>query len=356
MREGVKRIIGALGRRRYVGRLVRIGATAWRAPELRLQLAAISEQVASTQNDVRENQLARLLETITTVHNRQQSMSVDEANLVRSVPVALRRATSAHRTLQEELNVVAAALQTMDERLKHLEGLPVAEEHDRLFSLEGRVEEHARTLTYLLERIEFVRSELLFEVRYGANSGGGTIQPHAHAPDFQMPQGDIRLNLGSGHIPLEGYVNVDSRELPGVDLVGDAANLPFDTDSVTEIFSSHFLEHFPEEQLTRVLLPEFRRMLKPGGHFRAVVPDVEAMMRAYVANAYDYDDMKQVIYGGQDYDGDFHFNMFTESSMAQILNHAGFTEVTAVAVGRRNGKSLELEISARKPGGNEATQ
>ncbi|WP_167136724.1 methyltransferase domain-containing protein [Diaminobutyricimonas sp. TR449] len=355
MKRSIRRIISGLERRRYVGRLVKIGGATWRGPELRAQLAAVSEHVSRVQA-VHDTQLTRLFETITSVHHRQQSMSVDEANLVRSVPVALRRAASANRIANERLEAFSADLRVLESRLAELEN-PEGLHADRIASLEGRVEEHAGTLTYLLERLEFVRSELLFEMRYGANPArqGGRRVDETAGGGFEAPEGDIRLNLGSGHIPLEGYVNVDTRDLPGVDLVADAAHLPFEANSVTEIFSAHFLEHFPEEQLTRVLLPEFHKILKSGGLLRAVVPDVDAMIRAYVANDYSYADMKQVIYGGQDYDGDFHFNMFTESSMADILKRAGFVDVVAVAVGRPNGKSLELEITARKASTSEAS-
>jgi predicted SAM-dependent methyltransferase len=123
-------------------------------------------------------------------------------------------------------------------------------------------------------------------------------------------------------------------------------SLPFEDGTVSEFFSSHFLEHFPQEKLVRVLLPYLHDKLAPGGRLRAVVPDADAMMRAYVAGTYPYGDLREVVYGGQDYDGDFHFNMFTTTSLASILTRAGFVNVRTLAEARVNGKSLELEIEA----------
>ena len=51
-------------------------------------------------------------------------------------------------------------------------------------------------------------------------------------PDALASDGPPRLNLGCGHIPLDGYVNVDIRALPGVDVVAPVDALPFDPASV----------------------------------------------------------------------------------------------------------------------------
>ena len=79
------------------------------------------------------------------------------------------------------------------------------------------------------------------------------------------------------------------------------------------------------------------------------MPDAEAMIREYSIGQYSYDDMREVIYGAQDYDGDFHFNMFTPTSLHELLHEAGFKNITIVESERKNGKCFEFEISAIKP-------
>ena len=217
------------------------------------------------------------------------------------------------------------------------------------------------SVSYLLGRVEFVRRELMFEMRYGASkvlddSKQLKVKAEILSPEklIAFKSDRLRLNLGCGNIPLAGYLNVDRRSLPGVDIVAEVDELPFELEEVDKIFSAHLLEHFPKEQLRRELLPYFFNLLKEGGEFHAVVPDAEAMIREYSSGHYSYDDMREVLYGAQDYDGDFHFNMFTPLELNDLLVEAGFINVTVLDQGRKNGKCYEFEVLAKKPNQNSA--
>jgi len=157
--------------------------------------------------------------------------------------------------------------------------------------------------------------------------------------------GALRVNVGCGHVPLEAYLNTDMRELPGVDVVADAAGLPFDPGSVAEIHAAHLLEHFPIEHLRRVVLPHWHGLLRPGGELRAIVPDAEAMLADFAAGQMSFDDLREVTYGLQEYDGDYHYTMFARGQLAGLLREAGFVDVAFAAQGRRNGKCREMEIT-----------
>jgi hypothetical protein len=56
-----------------------------------------------------------------------------------------------------------------------------------------------------------------------------------------------------------------------------------------------------------------------------------------------------VLYGGQEYEGDFHFDLFTTDTLRASLEAAGLVEVEVEAEGRVNGLCLEFQIVARKP-------
>lgn len=209
-----------------------------------------------------------------------------------------------------------------------------------------------QTAHYLLNRVEFVRRETLFELRYGADPAtDGTLETATRVVNAEKVERakreGLRLNIGCGHIALEGYVNVDRRELPGVDVVAEVGRLPVDPGTVAELFSAHLLEHFPREQLRRELLPYWKSLLATDGMFRAVVPDAGTMIAKFRDGQMSWEDLREVTFGGQDYDGDFHFDMFTAESLGELLREAGFRDVRVPVIGRANGKCYELEITAR---------
>ena len=208
------------------------------------------------------------------------------------------------------------------------------------------------------QRLEFVRMEIMYEMNHGPRGMEISGRPRKVEPrildvekiDAQMRDlGGVRLNLGCGHVPLDGYLNTDMRELPGVDVVAEVSNLPFEPGQAREIFSAHLLEHFPQERLVRSLLPHWFGLLAQGGTFRAVTPDGAAMIDAAGAGTYDYEDFRTVLFGAQEYDGDFHFNLLTPQSLGALLEEAGFIDIRILEAGRRNGRCFEFEISATKP-------
>src|SRR5713101_878977 len=62
-----------------------------------------------------------------------------------------------------------------------------------------------------------------------------------------------------------------------------AHGIPFLTESVDAVYHSHFLEHL-DRGAARQFLLEVKRVLRPGGIQRIVVPDLEKLCRAYVAH------------------------------------------------------------------------
>ena len=79
-----------------------------------------------------------------------------------------------------------------------------------------------------------------------------------------------KLNLGSGRDIKDGWVNLDSIKLPGVDVVHDIEKLPlpFRNEEFDEILCRDILEHI---EYTPVL-KDLHRILKPGGKIIIQVP------------------------------------------------------------------------------------
>jgi len=132
----------------------------------------------------------------------------------------------------------------------------------------------------------------------------------------------LTLNVGCGERTYEeypvGYVctNFDQRaDLKKVDEVGDVKDL------------SRFLdEHFPISE-TPAILAEWRRVLKIGGIIEFRLPDLNAICRAYVEKRHDAKLISWLLYGGQDYPGNFHFVCFDRQFLNSIVVPLGFEEI-----------------------------
>ena len=95
----------------------------------------------------------------------------------------------------------------------------------------------------------------------------------------------MKLNLGSGpEQGSNGWTNIDLGG--GADLAIDLTlGIPFEDNSVSQIYTSHFLEHLSYDQINPLLL-ECLRVLIPGASMLICVPDSEAFIQAYVNDDY----------------------------------------------------------------------
>ena len=115
----------------------------------------------------------------------------------------------------------------------------------------------------------------------------------------------VKINLGCGLSITEGWLNIDGsptvrlQRLSGVGAIfralvkptfpksvvyGNVVDvLPVASDSVDIVYSSHMLEHLSLEDF-RLAIVEIKRVLKPGGCFRGVLPDLETSAKEYLAN------------------------------------------------------------------------
>jgi len=82
---------------------------------------------------------------------------------------------------------------------------------------------------------------------------------------------DLKLNIGCGRKPYEGFVNIDRADLPSANLIWNLENapMPFPDNSVSEIRAEHVLEHI---QNYVQLMEELWRISKPGARIYIEVP------------------------------------------------------------------------------------
>lgn len=79
-----------------------------------------------------------------------------------------------------------------------------------------------------------------------------------------------KLHLGCGENIFSGYINLDLRKLPGVDIVHDINQpLPFPDNTFAEIVALNVLEHVKDLQS---VIREMYRVTEPGGIWKIEVP------------------------------------------------------------------------------------
>ncbi len=81
-----------------------------------------------------------------------------------------------------------------------------------------------------------------------------------------------KLNLGTGHKPMKGYINVDILDLKGVDVIHDLDKFPypFRGNSIDEIYTEYTMEHMKDIIKT---LKELHRICKPNAIINMIVSD-----------------------------------------------------------------------------------
>ncbi len=262
---------------------------------------------------------------------------------------------------QIELSTTKSAHE-FDQAKKELELTKAAAEHSRTDAAAAR-NEAARAMDAgkrAIERIEWLvqwtdtfRKELFLELRHRIEEHERLTRPEildrqAYQLKVHGMQDGLRVNLGAGPQKGSQYITVDQRAVDGIDIRADIRHLPFEDGQLAEIHCSHLMEHFPDAEMGAKILPYWHRLLRPGGKLVVICPDAEAMMKRWAEGKFGYENLREVTFGGQEYEGNQHYNMFTPSSLEQMLRQASFREVRQIAVGRVNGKCLEMEFEAIK--------
>ena len=94
----------------------------------------------------------------------------------------------------------------------------------------------------------------------------------------------IKLNLGASPLwSMEGWHTLDHKLTKNTEtgIAGDAADIKLNDESCDVVFCSHVFEHIPHSKLPLVM-SEINRVLKPGGVFRMLTPNLEVLAKAYV--------------------------------------------------------------------------
>jgi predicted SAM-dependent methyltransferase len=141
----------------------------------------------------------------------------------------------------------------------------------------------------------------------------------------------IALNIACGERIVENdstynFINVDIRKLPNVHMICDVRMLPFKDESFNFILASDIVEHFPKTQ-TPYILREWVRILKKGSEMEIRTPNLEWIIKQYLEKK-NTEHTSWLLYGGQDYEFNFHYVIFDRKWLNYLCGMEGLEEVS----------------------------
>ena len=143
-----------------------------------------------------------------------------------------------------------------------------------------------------------------------------------------VPAGPVRLHVGSGSESLPGWVNIDSRALPGVDRVLDVRRgLPFR--DVASIYAEHFLEHLSLDE-GLAFLAECRLALAEAGVLRLSTPNLDWVYATHyrpLSWTGEVDGIRDCMQMNRAFRGWGHQFLYNRQTLAAAMKGAGFANL-----------------------------
>ena len=154
-----------------------------------------------------------------------------------------------------------------------------------------------------------------------------------------------KIHIGCGTAIFDGWVNVDLRALPGVDMVLDVrSGLPFS--DVEFVFAEHFIEHLDFDSGLQ-FLHNCRAVLKGSGVLRLSTPNLDWVWRNQYHHGDWHDDSEAVrdcFWMNKAFRGWGHQFLYNEQTLTETLREAGFGFVESTTYGEsRHAELQDLE-------------
>jgi SAM-dependent methyltransferase len=122
------------------------------------------------------------------------------------------------------------------------------------------------------QHLMLVDERNIFQKHLDASAPNGAEVPTKIA-ELIKEKGGIRLDIGAGSHPHPGFVTMDRRAMPGIDVVHDLADIPWPLpDACCQlVVMSHVIEHLKPWTFFPIM-DELWRVMKPGGQLLIATP------------------------------------------------------------------------------------
>ena len=137
----------------------------------------------------------------------------------------------------------------------------------------------------------------------------------------------LLLDIGCGDRKHDAAIGIDTRRTKAVDIIADAAKLPFKQQVFDHVYSSHTIEHFSHHEIEEVV-KEWARVLKQNGIIEIRCPWLR--LRALLFFLRPTQKNVENIYGGQDYAGNYHKCGFSFGLLKNLMESVGIIDVRRV--------------------------
>jgi len=175
-----------------------------------------------------------------------------------------------------------------------------------------------------------------------------------------MNNNSFKLNVGCGRNIMDGWINLDSMPLPGVDIIFDLEScatrkIPLPGDSVEELSLSHVIEHIRYilpmmEELHRVARPDAKMIIRvPYGSSDDAYEDPTHIRPCFIGT-FGY--FSQPFYWRADYGyrGDWQPKRITLAVEKRLFQSDNVTQIMAMVRHQRNVvKEMAVELQCIKP-------
>lgn len=145
----------------------------------------------------------------------------------------------------------------------------------------------------------------------------------------------VKLNLGCGREKKEGFLNVDIVPEFQPDVLDDVTILTkINTNSADGILARDVIEHVSFLKIGPTLR-NWCRVLKKGGKLVIQTPNIQTISQNIIERIEDIEYVKMMIrriYGGQEYETNYHFNSFTPQILKDLLEGSGFEVIASYPV------------------------